>query len=224
MISAINTIIGKAGLRGALVSIDVLPPFMLRFDFPADGWKQTKSANWDYVGNPGGRFKYPMFADMGEDLISFKVLFDSVNRNNVLSPESVSGAIGRQVYKGVPDAVQVALNASRMDHISIVKSLCDKFKSPKKAVAKIAQVASGKILNISQAQSEPTPPLTLLVKNPSESYIGYVIKADVSEENFDSLGYCNRVIVDFEYAVIPDLILSSYKDILAEIHAVASLI
>lgn len=223
MISFVNSIIGKFGLTGCLLALDSDIPYMIRFDFPCGQWKVVKNSEWDYVGNPGGRVKYPVFAGMGEEIISFNTFYDLSNRNDQFYMETAANSmVGATPFKGLRDEATYSLQASSMDYIYHIKSLYNKIKSPKYFQSKSKLSKAGSILTVSQAQSEPTPNLCLLVKNPSEAYVGYVIKAEITESNFNSFNYPTRLLVDVEFAVVPDVFVQSMRDLLEEIHALRS--
>ena len=224
MISIVNSIIGKLGLTGCLVAIDSTPAFTIKFDFPCGQWKKIKSPEWEYVGNPGGRLKYPIYAGMSEEKITFNTFHDLTNRNGQPYLETITTNLGTvSPYKGLNDVMVSTMQMSNMDYISHIKAVYNKFITPKVMPGKTLMSAAGSVLKTSQGQSDPTPPLTLLVKNSSEAYIGYVTKAEVTESNFNSFNYPTRILVDVEFAVVPDSILQSMKDVLEDIHAIKSL-
>lgn len=224
MISLVNSIIGKLGLTGCLVAIDATPAFTIKFDYPCGQWKKTKSPEWEYVGNPGGRLKYPIYVGMGEEKITFNTFHDLTNRNGQPYMETLTGNLGKtSPYKGLNDVIVSTMQMSSMDYISHIKALYSKFQTPKNALNKTKMAVSGAIVKTSQGQSDPTPHLALLVKNSSEAYIGYVTKAEVTESNFNSFNYPTRLLVDVEFAVVPDSVLQGMRDILEDIHAIKSL-
>lgn len=226
MISMINTILSKFGLTGCIIVYDTSTPFLIPFDFPVNDWVEHKNAEWSYVGNPGGRFKYPLFAGMGEHTITFSAFYDEFNKNGRhIIDRALMNNTGLNEkptpYKGISNAGFMLSAIANMSYVEVIKSLYSLAKHPKLSGSVIKMNKANNIIKVSQAQSDPTPPKCILIKNPSTYYLGHITKADIKESNFNQLNYPTRLLVDIEFAVIPDATIQGYKDNLAIAHSLS---
>jgi hypothetical protein len=209
IIGIISSIISKGGMNGMIIAIDTIIPTTLVFSYPISDYNETEESEWSSFTTPGGRNVFPAFAGMKEHTISFKSVWDISNTNESFSLNRMF----RGFYKGADEIILTIEKLSGLDYISMIKSICRTLKKPKNAFLETKMSAAGKILKVSQAESDPSPPLCVFVKNPTEIFLGYVTKANVTELNHDMLNIATRLSVEFEFMVAPDLIFQSARDL-----------
>lgn len=231
----IDSFLGNLYNIGGLVAIDNAPPFMIRFDWFPEDFTEDFSAEYDFAGYPGARHQFPIFKNMTPRTITFTAKYDISNRNtdikyldlNTTVPDmsdSVDVGGGKKfLFKGANKTIVNTAQLLGADYINMVRSLYEKLVLPKYGLSKAVQTAAGKILNVSQGATDPSPPLTLLIKNINKMYLGYMSEAKAKELNTNSRNFCTRIEFACKFLVTPDLIFSSIEEVIREVNVVKSL-
>lgn len=194
----------KTSFKGYMLTLDAIPPSFLGFSFNPEKYDDDFSAEFSFHRAPASRRNYPIFSGNSPRIISFTLKFDADY------PFSCHIGKSKSEAAGVTNKVNKLKNA-----IAILETM----KLPKAGILSntIATVAGGFIKG--QPSADPSPPLVLLGMSLEKMALGYVSKAKVNVLKYNTKMQPERMTVDVEYLVTPDLILTNVEDVVRTVRA-----
>jgi len=203
---ALNFISGfDAQYSGFIASVDLIPTYFLPFIFPPTEIEDDFSPEYTNVGQPAGRYNFPVYKGMGLRTISFKLNFDA----SYVTPGSSN-----------PSNVDQCNHFEYAYPIAVVMAYFEKFKMPKPNFGAIGQRFAGVIgsgLLMKPDIAEPAPPLLLLSTGITNFVLGYLAEAKVKKLKFTPYMMATRIEVSLKFLVTPDLVFTTAEDIAREV-------
>ncbi len=187
--------------HGFMLTLDAIPPIFLRFSFNPLTINDNFDAEFDHVGSPGARYKYPIFKGNSPRIVSFQIKFDQ--------DYPISCELGKEVTEADESGGDEFKRAQRVQNVI---SAFESFKLPKEVLLNNIVLSSIGQFKKQDVLNEPSPPLVLLAPAVNKYMLGYVSKAVIKTEKNNRLMMPTRIAIDVEFLVTPDLIVTNIED------------
>lgn len=220
MMTELTGIGTREGFNGTLIAVNETPPLILPFSFAPEEYRGNWSPQWEFVGAPASRYKFPIYSGMGGRTIEFTVKFDadypSVHPGELfpdeLDDEADSDACSTTACstRSVKRKGTLKKSAWRYAWISSRMALIEKMKTPRDA-NKIAQ-SPFSLLHVAPDVAEPSPPLILFAKSIDKFYLGY-LDAVIRETMHNRYMVCTQFEADCTLYVAPDCIFTTLDQV-----------
>ncbi len=183
---------------GAIVALDNFPPFVIAYSFLPENWSEKSSAKFQYVGQPGGRFRHPIYTGNTEHTLSFELFFDDEYIQGV--PGYAAGAYSQAAF----------INKISDNMIAKLRTL----KLPRMASTKTLLGITGTIMKAETPDNDPSPPLCLVSKGWEYYYLGYFEDVDIKELRYNENSVPIRISASCKFVVAPDMVFTTLDDAL----------
>lgn len=220
----------KAAFNGCMLAVnEFTPPLILPFSFSPTEIKDDFHPQYEHLSCPGGAHKFPVFTGMSEHKIEFSLVFDAryptvmagdgsdmldsgdESCGDSSSTTSSNSGVTYTTRKG-KSRDGVLPRGVKTFYIESVIARLEKMKMPRNALTRMLTAGLPSALFGPPDAAEPSPPLILLVLNPSKFCLGYLDNT-IEQTQFNKFMMPTRIKVECTFYTAPDMICTNLAEV-----------